>query len=467
MPAPRRRSSNLGGELRGDTGVSALSTLEPTPTFISPPLTPTKEKERNSQKPPRQFSKRRKAKSLFRRWKQYSFRHTWLNPLILILITLSAYAINPTESNPIHRALFLSYPLAPDHPFIPYYARDAPRPLDWPLNFNFINAPTYYGKGNLDYAFVSFYIIVMTFSREFLMQRLLRPMAISYGIKSRAKQNRYMEQMYTAIYFAVFGPFGLFVMSRTPIWYFNTVGMYEGFPHRAHEGLFKLYYLLQASYWAQQFIVLVLQLEKPRKDFKELVGHHIVTLALIALSYRFHFTYMGLAVYITHDISDFFLARNFRIQTSKSLSYVDSSYITPYFTFFMGIWIYLRHYCNIVILYATLTTFKDVGPFDLNWETQQYKCWISQYITFSLLAALQGMNLFWLYFILRIAYNMAFKDVAQDVRSDDEESDEEVEEKEGMEKKAMLNGKPKGANGKALEGHSEKAEARFDGIEAR
>jgi acyl-CoA-dependent ceramide synthase len=31
-------------------------------------------------------------------------------------------------------------------------------------------------------------------------------------------------------------------------------------------------------------------------------------LALIGLSYRFHFTYMGIAVYITHDISDFFLA---------------------------------------------------------------------------------------------------------------------------------------------------------------
>ena len=100
----------------------------------------------------------------------------------------------------------------------------------------------------------------------------------------------------------------MYVMSRTPVWYFNTVGMFEGFPHRAHEGLFKTYYLLQASYWAQQFIVLILGLEKPRKDFKELVGHHIVTLALIGLSYRFHFTYMGLAVYVTHDISDFFLA---------------------------------------------------------------------------------------------------------------------------------------------------------------
>ena len=192
--------------------------------------------------------------------------------------------------------MFLSYPLPPDHPFIPYHAHNDPEPR------------TYYGKGPRDFAFVGFYIIVLTFTREFLMQRLIRPLALYNGIRSRAKQNRFMEQVYTAIYFSVFGPLGLYVMSRTPVWYFNTAGMFEGFPHRAHEGVFKAYYLLQASYWAQQFIVLCLRLEKPRKDFKELVGHHIVTLALIGLSYRFHFTYMGVAVYITHDISDFFLA---------------------------------------------------------------------------------------------------------------------------------------------------------------
>jgi TLC domain len=43
----------------------------------------------------------------------------------------------------------------------------------------------------------------------------------------------------------------------------------------------KRYYLMQASYWCQQLIVLVLRLEKPRKDYKELVAHHIVTLWLI------------------------------------------------------------------------------------------------------------------------------------------------------------------------------------------
>ena len=251
-------------------------------------------------------------RSYFRRWKSYSFKHTWLNPLILVCVTLLLYAINPTESNPLHKAIFLSYPLPQNDPLIPYHvAKD-------------LSAPTYYGKGLADIFFVSFYIVVLSFTREFSMQRLIRPLAIRCGIRSRAKQFRFMEQMYTAMYFAVSSPLGLYVMSRTPVWYFNTDGMYEGFPHRSHEGLLKAYYLLQASYWAQQAIVLLLQLEAPRKDFKELVGHHIITLALIGLSYRFHFTYMGVAVYITHDISDFFLAvsRFFPSQASQEFSNV-------------------------------------------------------------------------------------------------------------------------------------------------
>lgn len=207
------------------------------------------------------------------------------------------YAFNPSPQNPLHSAIFLSYPLSRSDPLAvgqyrqPYW-RDTIQ----------------YGKGAKDFAFVAFFTVVLTFTREAAMQLLIRPLAIRAGIKSRAKQSRFMEQAYTALYFLFFGPYGLYVMSRSPVWYFNTNAMFEGFPHRSHEGLFKAYYLLQASYWSQQAIVLLLQLEKPRKDFKELVGHHIITVALIWCSYRFHFTYMGLGVYITHDISDFFLA---------------------------------------------------------------------------------------------------------------------------------------------------------------
>lgn len=199
----------------------------------------------------------------------------------------SLYALNPTDTNIINHFIFLSY-------------RQDPIPGT--------PGPTQYGKGLWDIAFVSFYTIVLTFTREFIMQELLSPLARASGIKSRGKQLRFMEQMYTAIYFGVSGPVGLLVMRRTPVWYFNTRGMYEAFPIRTHEALFKFYYLFEAAYWAQQALVMVLGMEKPRKDYRELVAHHIVTLALIGLSYRFHFTYIGVAIYTTHDISDFFLA---------------------------------------------------------------------------------------------------------------------------------------------------------------
>ena len=35
----------------------------------------------------------------------------------------------------------------------------------------------------------------------------------------------------------------------------------------------KTYYLAELAYWLQQMIILIARIEKPRKDFKELVAH--------------------------------------------------------------------------------------------------------------------------------------------------------------------------------------------------
>lgn len=98
----------------------------------------------------------------------------------------------------------------------------------------------------------------------------------------------------------------------------------------------------------------------------------------------------------------------------------------------MLIWGYLRHYINLKIIWSILTTFKTVGPFELNWETQQYKCWISQYITFALLASLQAVNLFWWFFICRIAYRFVVYKDADDDRSEYTPTDEEDNERETL-----------------------------------
>ena len=87
----------------------------------------------------------------------------------------------------------------------------------------------------------------------------------------------------------------------------------------------------------------------------------------------------------------------------------------------------MRHFLNLKILYTLLPNgkFATVGPYDLNWITQQYKCWISQSITFGLLALLQMVNIFWIFLILRILYRALFSDVVKDERSDDETEVEE------------------------------------------
>lgn len=318
-----------------------------------------------------------------------------------MLVTLFLYALNPTSSNIIHHFLFLSYKADED------------------------DGSPMYGKGPWDVAFVAFYTIFLSFTREFVMYEVLRPLARSLGIKTRGKQLRFMEQMYTAFYIAFAGPFGMYCMKQTPVWYFNTRGMYEGFPHTTQIASLKFYYLFQAAFWVQQSVVMLLGVEQRRKDFKELVGHHCVTIALIGLSYRFHFTYIGIAVYVTHDISDFFLA------VSKSLNYIDSPYQGHSFALCIAMWTYLRHYVNLCILYSLLDEFSTIGPYVFDWETEQFKSPLSNVIAFGLLSSLQALNLFWLYCLFRSAYKFVVLGIAKDDRSEDEAPELDVAEREG------------------------------------
>jgi len=100
-----------------------------------------------------------------------------------------------------------------------------------------------------------------------------------------------------------------------------------------------------------------------------------------------------------------------------------------------------------------VSKFESIGPYELNWETQQYKCWISHWITFLLLAALQALNIFWLFFIVRIAYRVvtSLGEDARDDRSDystDAEDDRKAE-LAALRKEQGGSLKVRSANGKA------------------
>lgn len=204
-----------------------------------------------------------------------------------VAVILGGYAIYPSKSNPLHSAIFLSYPL--------------------PSTKSASGPPTQYGKGPKDCIFVAFYTLVLFAVRDFIQERLGRPLAKSWGIVDAAKQEKFVQQLYQAIYFGAISIFGLFVMKRTALWYFHMPGLFDGFPHKTHDAPFKVFYLVQSANWVQQAAATMLGLEKARKDYVVLVAHHIVTLAIIPLVYITHMTHFALALVIPQDITDSFL----------------------------------------------------------------------------------------------------------------------------------------------------------------
>jgi acyl-CoA-dependent ceramide synthase len=173
-----------------------------------------------------------------------------------------------------------------------------------------------YAKGYLDLVFIAYHIIFFSFVRQVITVNLCRPIARYFGMKRVTKLDRFGEQGYAFVYFAVMGIWGCvstctitfdfphrsnlahhdttadilvpdgilldrWVIACETVTPLLTPSVFSDYPHWAMKPELKRYYLMQSAYWCQQLIVLLLRLEKPRKDYNELVAHHLVTLWLI------------------------------------------------------------------------------------------------------------------------------------------------------------------------------------------
>lgn len=284
----------------------------------------------------------------------------------------------------------------------------------------------YYQKGPLDLVFIAFYVIVWSFVRQFLTLYLFPPVARRFGIRKQAKLERFGEQGYALLYFSFMSLYGFAVMSSSKIWWFRTEHFWIDYPHWRMTPLMKSYYLLHSAYWTQQFLVLVLGLEKPRKDYTELIIHHIVTLWLVGWSYLINLTQIGNAVFLTHDFSDIFLAlvkllNYMRYDRTKSIVYVG----------FVGVWTYFRHYLNLKMLYSVWTEFNLIPEFAKQWSPED-GVWLPywmRYQIFAPLVLLQIVNVFWYFLIWRILVRAVLSSKLDDERSDDEEDEKEENKK--------------------------------------
>lgn len=79
-------------------------------------------------------------------------------------------------------------------------------------------------------------------------------------------------------------------------------------------GLTKVYYLVQLAWWFHQ--VCMINVEKRRKDYSQMLFHHFVSIALVSLSYLGNLTRVGTVVHTLMDVVDILLPVSLRVMLS-------------------------------------------------------------------------------------------------------------------------------------------------------
>jgi ceramide synthetase len=124
----------------------------------------------------------------------------------------------------------------------------------------------------------------------------------------------------------------------------------------------QLLYLLQAAVWIVTAISHI-WLEERHKDYLMMLAHHVVTLALILLSYHFNFMRLGVVIMFLHDSSDIVIdllkmCNYLNLEGAAGFFAVEACFITNFFT-----WAYARLYVFPVhvIWKAVMTAPREIA----------------------------------------------------------------------------------------------------------
>ncbi|KAL6909244.1 TLC domain-containing protein [Trichoderma evansii] len=307
-----------------------------------------------------------------------------------------------------------------------------------------------YAVGPNDIYYVFYYLVLFTGLRDGLMNGVLGPLGRRWGISKAKDVERFAEQTWMICYYCLFWPLGVHIWYNSP-YFLNMAELWTDWPSREITGTMKFYFLAQLAFWIQQ--VYVINIEKQRKDYWQMLSHHVVTIALVVASYHYHFTRVGNLILIIMDIVDIVFP------LAKCAKYLGFNTLCDIlFGLFVVVWLATRHVFFLMVIRSVYFDVPSIVPYTcfkggvnnlqgplpqpsgLSFLLEPFKnpegliCFNQSIFTgfFTYLVALQAIMSVWSYAILKVVVKVLSGQNAEDIRSDDEE-EEEVSELEGEE----------------------------------
>ncbi|TVY55617.1 Sphingosine N-acyltransferase-like protein FUM18 [Lachnellula cervina] len=316
------------------------------------------------------------------------------------------------------------------------------------FNLSYYNSYTgKYAAGHNDFFFISFCIVLFAGIRAAFMKYVLVPLATVSGTTTRKNVTKFSEQGWIFTYYTIFCPLGMYIYYKSP-YFLNMEELWTSWPQRELNGLTKAYILAEGAYYVKEIVVLHIQ--GRRKDYWEMMGHHVVTVGLIYVSYAYHQTRVGHLILMLMDFIDLVLP------LAKCLKYLGFTTLCDImFGVFVVSWLFTRH---VFYLLTCWSVYSDIprlitpacykgtadqleGPLPLpnGWShlLEPFRdlagtvCFNNN-MMFGFLCFLlfiQILQIMWSISIFRIVVRVLQGNNAEDVRSDMEDEEEEQQEK--------------------------------------
>uniref|UniRef100_A0A6N2KTY7 TLC domain-containing protein n=1 Tax=Salix viminalis TaxID=40686 RepID=A0A6N2KTY7_SALVM len=241
---------------------------------------------------------------------------------------------------------------------------------------------------------------------------------------NRKKVNKFKESAWKCVYFLCAEILALYVSYDEP-WFTNTKYFWVGpgdqvWPDHKLKFELKVLYMYAGGFYTYSIFALVFW-ETRRSDFGVSMGHHIVSVSLIVLSYILRFGRVGAIVLALHDATDVFM------EIAKMSKYSGNEWMASvFFLLFVLLFTILR------IIYYPFWILRSTSceiVLALNKEKLAVDGPIYYYIFNTLLFSLLVLHIYWWILMVRMVMEQiqAGGQVSDDVRSDSEGEDDHDE----------------------------------------
>ncbi|ODV89095.1 hypothetical protein CANCADRAFT_133693 [Tortispora caseinolytica NRRL Y-17796] len=281
-----------------------------------------------------------------------------------------------------------------------------------------------YLVGPLDLITSLSFTVLLTLARGLLMDHVFIPLAAALNVSPGKRAQRFAEQAWTFIYYTPLFIYGLIVYINSP-YAFDKSNLWKDWPHLTLSHSFKLYYLIQVGFWLHQLYVL--NIEERRKDYYQMLSHHICTSTLVLLSYYFHMFRVGHCILVLMDFVDITLPLAKMLKYTNHPTLCDCAFVN-----FIISWIVTRHYMYILLVWSVLYDASSLIPYGTCispegdfFNSSSPRCFTrSVHYTFvGMLCFIQILTILWFTAIVKVALKVLKGDGAEDSRSDDENED--------------------------------------------